>query len=76
MTCYRVRFFKDLVNCDKQPFKCIQRVVDIRHARSRERAIRAAELRYQRLHHVHNWKLHADCLELEVDGKLSAFDER
>ena len=51
------------------PFKCIQRVIDIRHARSEDRAVEAAELRYERFHCVHDWTLHADFLELEVDGK-------
>jgi len=44
-------------------------VIDIRHARSEDRAVEAAELRYERFHCVHDWTLHADFLELEVDGK-------
>jgi hypothetical protein len=32
-------------------------------------AVEAAELRYERLHRVHDWTLYADFLELEVDGK-------
>jgi hypothetical protein len=65
---YRVSFFKDLLNSDGHPFKCVQRVIEIHNARSADRAVQAAELRYERLHRVHDWMLHADCLELEVDG--------
>src|SRR5215831_6386914 len=50
-------------------FKCIQRAIDIRHARNADCAVEAAELRYERLHRVHDWTLYADFLELEVDGK-------
>jgi uncharacterized protein DUF6894 len=46
-----------------------QRAIDIRHARDADRAVEAAELRYERLHRVHDWTLYADFLELEVDGK-------
>lgn len=66
MPCYRVIFFKNLVNCNGQPFNCVQQVIDIGRAGSRERAVRAAELRYGRRHRVHDWKLHADRLELQV----------
>lgn len=69
MSCYRVTFFKNLLSSDGHPFKCVQRVIDIRHARSADRAVEAAELRYERLHCVHDWTLFADLLELEVDGK-------
>jgi hypothetical protein len=44
-------------------------VVDVRHARNADRAVEAAELRYERLHRGHDWTLYADFLELEVDGK-------
>ena len=62
-------FFKDLISSDGHPFKCIQKVIEIRHARSADRAIQAAEIRYERLHHVHDWTLHSDCLELEINGE-------
>jgi len=69
MSCYRVIFFKNLLSSDGHPFKCIQRAIDIRHARNADGAVEAAELRYERLHRVHDWTLYADFLELEVDGK-------
>jgi hypothetical protein len=69
MARYRVSFFKNLVNSDGHPFKCIQKVIDISRAKSVDRAVKAAEIRYERLHHVHDWTLHSDYLELEIDGK-------
>jgi hypothetical protein len=69
MSCYRVTFFKNLLSSDGHPFKCVQRVFDVRRARSADRAREAAELRYERLHRGHDWTLYADFLELEVDGK-------
>jgi hypothetical protein len=66
---YRVSFFKDLLSSDGHPFKCIQQVIEIRRSRSADRAVEAAELRYERLHNIPDWRLYADCLELEVDGK-------
>ena len=69
MSYYRVSFFKDLLSSDGHPFKCIQGVIEIRRARSPGRAVEAAELRYERLHGVRDWRLYADCLELEADGK-------
>jgi len=69
MNCYRVTFFKNLLSSDGHPFKCIQGVVNVRHARNADRAVEAAELRYGRLHRVHDWTLYADFLELEADGK-------
>lgn len=68
MTRYRVSFFKTLLSSDGHPFKCLQQAIEVRHARSAERAIHAAERCYERLHRVPSWKLHADIIELEVHG--------
>jgi hypothetical protein len=67
MSCYRITFFKNLLSSDGHPFKCIQRVFDIHRARSLERAVEAAELRYERLHRGHAWTVYADGLEVFVD---------
>jgi hypothetical protein len=69
VTHYRVSFLKNLLNSNGRPFKCVQQVIEIHHAKSADRAVQAAVRRYERLHHVHDWMLYADCLELEVDGK-------
>jgi len=67
MTSYRVKFFKNLVSSDGHPFKCLQRVVHVRHSRSPERAIEAAKHRFRRSEHVTDWKHHADTLETEIE---------
>lgn len=69
MKSYRVSFFKNLLSSNGHPFKCLQKAVEIRHARSRERAVRAAKQRYARFHHAPHWALHADSFEVEVDGR-------
>jgi hypothetical protein len=69
MTRYRVAFFKSLISSDGHHFECPQGTIEIRRARSADRAVRAAEHRFKRLHHMPDWKLHADYFELEVDGK-------
>ena len=63
-TQYRVAFFKRLLSSDGQSFKCLQHTVEIRRTKSADRAIKAAERRYERLRHVSDWKLHADSFEL------------
>jgi len=67
MTTYRVKFFKNLVSSDGHPFKCLQKVVDIRRSKSPERAVEAAKHRFRRAGHLADWKLHADTLEAEVE---------
>jgi hypothetical protein len=66
MTQYRVAFFKHLLSSDGHPFKCLQHTVEIRRAKNADRAIRAAERRYERLCHLSDWRLHADTFELEA----------
>jgi hypothetical protein len=63
---YRVAFFKHLLSSDGHQFKCLQHVIEIRHARNAERALKAAEHRYERLCHVPDWRLYADTFELEA----------
>ena len=69
MPSYKVSFFKDLLSSNGHQFKCLQKAVEIRRARSAERAVQAAERRFARLHRVRDWKLHADLLEVEIDGR-------
>ena len=64
---YVVKFFKNLVSSDGHPFKVLQRAIKVRHSKSRERAIKAAQHRFQRAEHVSDWKIHADAVEAEHD---------
>ena len=63
---YRVAFFKHLLSSDGHQFKCLQHMIKIRHARNAERALKAAEYRYERFCHVPDWRLYADTFELEA----------
>ena len=61
---YRVTFFKNLLSPDGHPFKCPQKTIEVHRARSSERALAAAQHRYQRLNKDRNWTLHADTAEI------------
>jgi hypothetical protein len=52
--------------------KVCQRSVDIRAARSRDRAIEAAKKRFARLEHVGEWWLHARLVEIEAGAEAEA----
>ena len=67
MTRYRVTFFKYLLSSDGHKFKCPQCTIEIRNARSAERAVEAAKRRFERLRLIHDWTSYADYFELEAD---------
>ena len=69
MTRYKVSFVKILLSSDGHSFKCLQQVIQIHRAKSLDRAVQAAERRYARSHRAPDWKLHADILEVEIDGE-------
>jgi len=65
MTAYRVSFFNELTNSRGTLYKVCQRSVEIRTARSLDRAVEAAKKRFARLEHVGEWRLHARLFEVE-----------
>lgn len=69
MNQYHVTFFKHLLSSDGHSFKCAQSTIHIRRAKSPDRAIAAAERRYERFHRVADWKHYADCFEIERHGR-------
>jgi hypothetical protein len=64
MTSYRVCFFNEIPRNDRL-FKCCQRSIVIRAARTPERAIEAAKKRFSRLEGIRDWKIHAGLVEIE-----------
>ena len=66
MTSYRVTFFKNLINSSGHEFKCQQGSIDIRRARNDERALQAAQRRYERAKKIDSWTLYADVAELDA----------
>jgi hypothetical protein len=55
---YRVSFINEIPTNQKL-FRCCQRVITIRSARTRERAVEATKKRFARLEGIRNWKIHA-----------------
>jgi hypothetical protein len=66
MTGYRVSFFNELTNSRGTLYKVCQRSVEIRTARSLDRAVEAAKKRFARLERVGEWRLHARLFEVEA----------
>jgi hypothetical protein len=63
MTSYRVCFFNEIPRNEKL-FRCCQRSIVIRAARTPERAIAAAKKRFARLEGIRDWKIHAGWVEI------------
>lgn len=64
---YRVRFIKILCDDTGHPHRCQEGEVNIRHARDRDRAVRAAKKRFARIKRIPRWDLFADAFELEIE---------
>jgi hypothetical protein len=64
MPAYRVCFINEIPRNEKF-FRCCQRSIIIRSARTPERAIEAAKKRVARLEGIRNWKIHAALIEIE-----------
>jgi hypothetical protein len=65
MSCYRVRFFKRLVNSQGRPFKTLQGSFELIEANSTTDAVVIAERQFERLRGVPDWRLYADTVETE-----------
>lgn len=67
MPSYRVCFINQIPR-GPELFRCCQRSLVIRRARSPERAVRAAKKRFARLEGIRNWRIHAGIIEVqEID---------
>jgi hypothetical protein len=64
MSSYRVFFMNEIPRNDKL-FRCCQRSIIIRLARSPERAVEAAKKRFTRLEGIRDWKIHAALIEID-----------
>ena len=74
MPSYRVCFINEIPRNEKL-FRCCQRSIIIRSARSAERAIEAAKKRFARLEGIRDWKIHAALIEIEpIDIKMKPRD--
>ena len=64
MTAYKISFFNELTNDSGHNFHCCQRVIEIRSAKSKDRAIRAAKRRFERRERVQHWGIRATSIEV------------
>jgi hypothetical protein len=64
MNSYRVTFFKTLLNSEGHAFKCPQRIIHVRRAKSVQRALKAAQCRLERASKA-AWTQHADDAEVQ-----------
>ena len=70
MASFRVDFINELPRNDRL-FRCLQRSILIRSARSPERAVEAAKRRFARLEGIRDWHIHAARIELRpVDPEV------
>ena len=67
MAYYRVRFIKTLCDDYGHPHECIEGIIDIRQARSQDRAVQAAKHRFERIKRIPRWDLYADTFEVDID---------
>jgi hypothetical protein len=65
MTSYRISFLNELTNDTGHIFHCCQGVIDIRRAKTKERALEAAKRRFARKEKIGHWSHHAASVELE-----------
>ena len=65
MSGYRVKFMNDHVNSSGHSFHCCQEAIEIRSAKSKERAVEAAKHRFARRQAVPHWTIHAHQIEVE-----------
>jgi hypothetical protein len=68
MDAYRIHFFNELMNSSGHPFHCCQRVIEIRAAKSKDRAVEAAKRRFARRESISHWHVHAHSIEVEEIG--------
>lgn len=66
MTAYRVSFFNDLLNSYGTAARICQRTIEIRRARSPDRALEAAKRRFARAEKVCHWDLRARLFEVQA----------
>jgi len=65
MSAFRVTFFKDLMSSQGHLHRCPQFVVTVARAKTAERALAAAQRRFERHSRIKNWRLHADFAEVK-----------
>jgi hypothetical protein len=65
MSSYRVSFYNELVNSQGRVFKVCQRSVEVRSARTIDRAITAAKRKFENEEGIGHWRHRARSIEVE-----------
>ena len=65
MSRHVVRFIKRLCDDTGHPHSCTQAIIEIRSARTCDRAIAAARFRFARVRRIDCWDTHADSFEID-----------
>ncbi len=67
---YRVRFIKRLCNDVGVQRNCLQASIDVHRARSAQRALLAAQKRFERSKRTADWTVYADFCEISTTDRL------
>jgi len=62
---FRVKFFNTLLSSDGHPRKVLQRMIELREPKTAGDALEIAKRDFERLECVPNWRLHAQCCEID-----------
>ena len=72
MAHHRIRFTKRICDDTGHTHQATQAIVEVHHARDGNRALRAAQHRFARMHRAKSWDVHADGFEVDVLGSRGA----
>jgi hypothetical protein len=64
MASYCVNFYRVLLSSDGHPFRCLQGQIDVPEVESSTEAAEIASKRFEALHRIPDWKIHADAREI------------
>jgi hypothetical protein len=62
---YQFTFYNYLTNDSGHAFRCPQRLIEIRSAKTKARALEAAKRRFARHERIPDWRVHASVIETE-----------
>lgn len=66
MARYRVRFIKHIYDSTGHPHDSVEGTVEVRQAKSQDRAVTAAQRRFERQKGIPSWSLYADRFEVDA----------
>jgi hypothetical protein len=63
-----VKFFTTVLSSDGHPHKALQRAIIVSDPQTPQDAAQIAQQDFERLEMIPDWRLHADCYEVVMDG--------